>query len=115
MDIAVTVDNPEGAHITDDRFVTLSEAGKYNICVKVPKLKDAVIGSCEFNVKEDVQYELGDTDNDNYRTIKDATLIQKYLANIITVEDMNTENADVNRDNRITISDVTAIRSSLQK
>ncbi len=115
LDIAVTVDNPEGAHITDNRFVTLSEAGKYNICVKVPKLKDAVIGSCEFNVKEDVQYELGDTDNDNYRTIKDATLIQKYLANIITVEDMNTENADINRDNRITISDATAIQKFLAK
>ena len=114
-EIEITVDKEDGSYINDSNLLTISKSGNYAVTVKAPALENAVIGSCSFVVDADTQYEIGDTDGDNYRTVKDATVIQKNLANLITVEDLLTENADVNNDNKITIADATAIQKFLAK
>lgn len=112
--IDVEIDKADGADVSDGKMLTVTKEGIYNITVK-SAVDNTVIGSFKINVDADIQHELGDTDGDNYRTIKDATLIQKYLANLITVEDLYTENADVNEDGKISISDATTIQKYLAK
>lgn len=56
------------------------------------------------------KHELGDTDNDGKITVKDATLIQKAIASIITLDDATTKCADVNADSKVNIKDATAIQ-----
>ena len=114
-EIDVKVDKETGAYVSEEKILTITKEGVYNITVKVSDLEDKVIGSFKINAKADVQHELGDTDGDSYRTIKDATIIQKYLANLITVEDFYTENADVNEDGKISISDASLIQKYLAK
>ncbi|MBE6794575.1 MAG: hypothetical protein E7532_06495 [Ruminococcaceae bacterium] len=67
---------------------------------------------------------IGDVNNDNELSIKDATVIQKYLANLVTIFNNliegyeETENApkfiaDFNRDGKLNIRDATAIQKHL--
>lgn len=56
---------------------------------------------------------LGDTNLDGKVNIKDATVIQKHLARIITLSDESLMVADTNRDGRVTISDATAIQKKI--
>lgn len=114
-DILVSVDKQDGCTVTADNKLVISEEGKYNITVSSSALSEPVIGTYLINVDADIQHEIGDLNGDNYRTIKDATLVQKYLAKLVSVEDILTENADVNEDGRITISDATAIQKYLAK
>ena len=54
---------------------------------------------------------VGDVDGDGLVTVLDATLIQKYTADIIGKDELNTTTADVNLDGKINISDTTKIQS----
>ncbi|MDD6646170.1 MAG: dockerin type I repeat-containing protein [Oscillospiraceae bacterium] len=56
---------------------------------------------------------LGDVDNDSVIDIRDATIIQKYIARIpVTI---NLENSDVNKDGDIDIADATRIQKYLSQ
>ena len=112
-EIEIEADNTNGAYIDDSQILTLSNKGKFNVTVKSPGLADPVIGTLSFNVDADIQHEIGDTDGDNYRTIKDATLIQKHLAQLISEDNLIIDNADVNGDGKITITDATTIQKYL--
>ncbi|HCB96542.1 MAG TPA: hypothetical protein DEP65_13820 [Ruminococcus sp.] len=56
---------------------------------------------------------LGDVNGDGVLTIADATLIQKYLANIVSLDSKQLAAADVNQDGTIDVIDVTKIQMSL--
>ncbi len=53
---------------------------------------------------------LGDSDMNGTVNIKDATLIQKHIADLITLDENALKNCDTTKDNRITVSDSTAIQ-----
>ncbi|MBQ1977246.1 MAG: Ig-like domain-containing protein, partial [Ruminococcus sp.] len=53
---------------------------------------------------------LGDVDNNGKVNIKDATMIQKAAADIITLSDAENLRADVNGDNKTNVKDATAIQ-----
>ena len=53
---------------------------------------------------------VGDVDLDGKITIKDATMIQKALADLLTLSYESETLADVDRDGKITIKDATAIQ-----
>lgn len=56
---------------------------------------------------EDILY--GDVDNDGVISVADATLIQRYNADLITLTDEQIERADVNFDGKVDILDSTLI------
>ncbi|MBQ8572220.1 MAG: dockerin type I repeat-containing protein [Ruminococcus sp.] len=58
---------------------------------------------------------LGDVDLDEAVKIKDATLIQKYLAKLATLEGIQISAADVTEDGKVNIKDATAIQKYLAK
>lgn len=64
---------------------------------------------------KEIEYILGDADYDGKITIKDATLIQKYLANMRVLVGNAKLAADFNEDGKITIKDATAIQKFLAK
>lgn len=55
-------------------------------------------------------YEIGDVDCDGEITITDATLIQKHIANMISLTEEQQKVADVTNDGKINIDDVTPIQ-----
>lgn len=55
----------------------------------------------------------GDINLDLSVNIKDATLLQKFLADIVTLNSQNKGVSDVNKDGKINISDATAIQKSI--
>lgn len=55
-------------------------------------------------------YELGDSDLNGIINIRDATLIQKYVANIIELSEEQKKYADINGDNTINGIDVTSLQ-----
>lgn len=55
----------------------------------------------------------GDVNNDGKLNIRDATLIQKYIAKMVTVNDINLLAADFNLDSRINIKDATNIQKTI--
>ncbi|MBQ1978066.1 MAG: CotH kinase family protein [Ruminococcus sp.] len=57
-----------------------------------------------------ITYRLGDVDLNHSVNVKDATLIQKYVASLVELEDYSLAVADTNKDTRITVSDATAIQ-----
>lgn len=56
------------------------------------------------------KYEIGDVNRDGAITIKDATLIQKYLVQLETLDDEQLKLADTNSDNSVSIKDATRIQ-----
>lgn len=56
---------------------------------------------------------LGDLDNDNQLTGNDVAIIQKYCAEIISLENFEYTNADLNNDNVINIKDATLIQKKI--
>ncbi len=56
---------------------------------------------------------IGDTDLNLQVNVKDATLIQKYLVDLNTIEDLGMRCADVNKDKKVNITDATAIQKFL--
>lgn len=57
----------------------------------------------------------GDSNNDGYVTISDATLIQKHLVKIVDVSKIDLALADCNKDGYVNISDSTCIQKFLAK
>ncbi len=55
----------------------------------------------------------GDVNNDGKLNIRDATLIQKYIAKMVTANDINLLAADFNLDSRINIKDATTIQKTI--
>ena len=53
---------------------------------------------------------IGDVDLDGTLDINDVTLIQKYVAHIVTFTDTQRLVADVNGDGKISIEDATALQ-----
>lgn len=63
-----------------------------------------------FVLTDAVQYELGDVNMDEIVNVNDATEIQRYIANIVTLNDEQRELADVDQDGDVTINDATKIQ-----
>lgn len=59
------------------------------------------------------KYPLGDVDRDGRVSIKDATLIQKWLAKLAELDDEQMKLANVNSDATVSIKDATAIQYKL--
>ncbi len=53
---------------------------------------------------------VGDADSDGYITISDATMIQKYLVQFVTLNATQLKAADVNGDGKVTVDDATYIQ-----
>lgn len=53
---------------------------------------------------------VGDINLDGYITVNDATMLQRYLVDMVTLTDDSTELLDFNKDEKINIMDVTAIQ-----
>ncbi len=64
---------------------------------------------------DDTQYMLGDVDNNGKVNVKDATLIQKYVAKISDLSQRDLLSADVNADSKVNIKDATAIQKFIAK
>lgn len=64
----------------------------------------------ESTVEPPEQYSLGDVDRDGRISVKDATLIQKYLVLFVELDSEQLTLADVNSDENVNISDTTAIQ-----
>ena len=56
---------------------------------------------------------IGDVNGDGKVTIDDATTVQKFLAEMITLSDAQSTAADANGDGKITIDDATTIQKYL--
>lgn len=72
-----------------------------------------IIGfDCQENEVAEPEYALGDVNMDGSVDIKDATLLQQYLASMFEATEVtfNEELADVNGDGRITVTDATYIQ-----
>ena len=59
------------------------------------------------------EYEIGDVNKDGKINIKDATLIQKYLAKLVTFDADQLLLADANADNKVNIKDATYIQKKI--
>ena len=55
-------------------------------------------------------YVLGDVDLNGTVTVKDATLVQKYAADMATLDEVQLSVADVNADEKVNVKDATAIQ-----
>ena len=60
-------------------------------------------------------YETGDINLDRSVNVKDATLLQMYLANLKTLSELQLSLSDVNRDGKINIKDATVIQKIAAK
>lgn len=63
-----------------------------------------------FESDSPIDYAMGDVDLDGKVNISDATLIQKYLVDLVPLSDNALSLADFNKDNYINIGDVTLIQ-----
>ncbi len=64
---------------------------------------------------EENTYLLGDADSDGKVNVKDATIIQKHAAKLLTLIGDSTFRADVNSDTKINVKDATAIQKYVAK
>ena len=64
---------------------------------------------------EEVAGIIGDANEDSKISIKDATVIQKFIANMAVGFEVNTDIADANRDAKVNIKDATLIQKYLAK
>lgn len=67
------------------------------------------------NTTQNKEYICGDADNDGMVKIKDATLIQKFCANLVTENSIHLLSADCNADTKVSVKDVTCIQKYLAK
>ena len=64
----------------------------------------------EYTFDATKDYLLGDVNGDGQVTVVDATLIQKYIAGLVTLSDTQKAAADVNNDGSVSIVDATQIQ-----
>ncbi len=96
-DCYVIVYSPD---LYDETFISEFEFDSTDIMLKVYVQNDI----------EDENELLGDANEDGILNIKDATAIQKHIANIITLSNRGIKLADFNENGDINIKDVTAIQ-----
>ena len=65
----------------------------------------------EYTFDATKDYLLGDVNGDGQVTVVDATLIQKYIAGLVTLSDTQKAAADVNNDGSVSIVDVTQLQT----
>ncbi|MBR2723887.1 MAG: leucine-rich repeat protein [Ruminococcus sp.] len=82
-------------------------ANKDSAAIAYAKEKGLMIGILDGDVSP---YSRGDVDGDGKISVKDATLIQKYLANLVTLEQIQENAADVAGTPEIRINDATTIQ-----
>ncbi|MDO4748711.1 MAG: dockerin type I repeat-containing protein, partial [Eubacteriales bacterium] len=91
-----------------------SMLGHY-IAVKVV-YGDKSISSDEYEIKEATStFKLGDVNLDGEVAITDATLVQRHVAKIITLQGDALKAADVNKDGQVAITDATMIQRFVAK
>ena len=56
---------------------------------------------------------MGDVNLDGVLSIADATMVQSYLAQIVSFNDKQIAAADFNNDGSISVADVTAIQTAI--
>ena len=96
------VTNPEnGNSICIDGFTIYSYRNSYAEVYAI---------NCGFKFVEIISELIGDVNQDQKVNVKDATLIQKYVAGLIYVDSKILAFADVNGDNKVNIKDATAIQ-----
>ena len=78
--------------------------------VFVRSATESVINMYRMWVLEDINYKNGDMNVDGDIDVTDATIIEKYLANTITLSNAQQLLGDANYDGRISIQDATYVR-----
>ncbi len=103
--------DPDIAEVTSYGKVTFKSKGVTTITATTYDGK--LTATCTVVVKEISEHFIGDIDLDGTITIKDATLLQKHIANITTLTEEQLKISDTNRDGSINISDCTQIQKFL--
>ncbi len=107
---------PDDDFVTDDGFYIGSTEGFFDFENENSlSAKDAVLNNKKellelaWNVRN-----RGDVNLDNRVNIRDATAVQKYVANLLKPTDkFEYKNADVNTDGKVNVKDATAIQKSI--
>jgi len=94
-----------------DRKITVTNNPSVNILV------DVVTTAQPTKVQPTtvLQFLLGDSDQDGKVTVKDATIVQKHVAKIITLKGIAPKAADADQDGKISVKDATAIQKYVAK
>lgn len=71
--------------------------------------------SVTFNFEPNKETLLGDVNGDGEITVVDATIIQKYIVGLTTLDDETLNVADVNKDGAVTVVDATLIQKFIAK
>lgn len=71
--------------------------------------------SVTFNFEPNKETLLGDVNGDGEITVVDATIIQKYIVGLTTLDDETLNVADVNKDGAVTVVDATLIQKFIVK
>ncbi len=87
------------------------ETGTYTLSISSTDGNDQYAE--KFYTFEVVDHKYGDVDCDTEINIRDATLIQMYIARYADESEINSVAADVNKDNDISISDATNIQMTI--
>lgn len=88
---------------SDGYFLPACENGYTTLCLSYNKPVPKSVADNDKSI-------LGDVDNDGAVNIKDATMIQKAAASIITLTDEENIRADANNDQKTNVKDATAIQ-----
>ena len=92
---------------TDGKFTPVAGENIITITCGEKTTEFIIMGIEEYKVNS------GDVDGDGELTIKDATYIQLYLANLIGEDELNLDVADFDNDGDINVKDVTFIQMKL--
>ena len=110
-DGAVAFFYPDPERLGDNYILTCQNgAGALTKCSM-----NASINDYRSWVLENVNYRQGDSNMDEKFTVKDATLVEKYIANIETLNNQQMFLADVNCDSIVNVQDSTLINKILAK
>ncbi|MGN1132600.1 MAG: starch-binding protein [Ruminococcus sp.] len=91
---------------------TPTEAGTYELKVVATDGSGATCTETrEYSVKDpSAGLKIGDVDGDGEISIKDATMVQKYLCHVTVLDEESVLCADMNKDGRVNVKDATAIQ-----
>lgn len=107
---SITIENPD-CDIYDSENTLPENAVIYGYADSTAQTYAEKYGKTFVALGEPVfDYTLGDVDNDEKITIMDATMIQRYLADLTDLTDEQKLSADVDKDTYVTIIDATVIQ-----
>ncbi|MGN0459519.1 MAG: starch-binding protein [Ruminococcus sp.] len=94
---------------------TPTQAGTYELKVVATDGSGATCTETrEYSVKDpSAGLKIGDVDGDGDISIKDATMVQKYLCHVTVLDEESVLCADMDKDGRVNIKDATAIQKYL--